>query len=308
MRERDMDKNEEEIVLLDIDLIDNNPEHPFKVVDEDLIELMESINKFGVTEPIIVVKCENGRYQAVTGHRRKRVCELSEIKKVPAIVRKLTRDEAVIQMVDSNIHREKILPSEKAFAYKLKYEAIKHQGKRNDLTLCPMGTKLKSAEVIANNESERQVYRYIRLTELIPELLQMVDENVIGFRPAVELSYLSKDEQDDLLDSIQSLLATPSLSQAQEMKRLSQAGKLTLEKIDEILCVEKPNQIPKYNITFQKFSHYIPRNVVTPKEVEDYVLKCVIICKERGIQVDKLDIDLSKMMNNKTKNRDRDSR
>lgn len=303
-----MDKNEEEIVLLDIDLIDNNPEHPFKVIDEDLMELIESINKFGVTEPIIVVKGEDGRYQAVTGHRRKRVCELSEIKKIPAIVRKLTRDEAIIQMVDSNIHREKILPSEKAFAYKLKYEAIKHQGKRNDLTLCPMGTKLKSAEAIANNESERQVYRYIRLTELIPELLQMVDENVIGFRPAVELSYLSKVEQEDLLDSIQSLLATPSLSQAQEMKRLSQAGKLTLEKIDEILCVEKPNQIPKYNITFQKFSHYIPRNVVTPKEVEDYVLKCVIVCKERGIQVDKLDIDLSKMMNNKTKNRDRDSR
>ena len=289
MNEKELSKNKEEIVILDVELIDENPEHPFKVIDESLGELIESINKYGVTEPIIVVKNDEGRYTAVAGHRRKRACELSGIKKIPAIIRNLTREEAIIQMVDSNIHREVILPSEKAFAYKLKLEAMKHQGKT-----CGQLVH-KSRDDISETESGRQISRYIRLTELIPDLLKLVDEGRIAFNPAVELSYLTRIEQEYVYDTIQCIDATPSYSQAQKMKKLSQNNKLTMEEIDNILSEEKPNQSLKYNLAIQRFSNYLPRNVVTPKEVEDYVLKCVIACKEKGIQIDKINIPLSKV-------------
>ena len=269
--------NLEKIVNINLNEIDDFPEHPFKVVENDeMKDMMESIQDKGVLVPTIVRKKENGRYEMISGHRRKKASELLNLETLPCIVRDLTNDEATIIMVDSNLQREKILPSEKAFAYKMKLSALSHQGNRNDLTSCPVGTKLSSAKELGNKQgdSERQVYRYVRLTELIPELLEMVDNEKIAFRPAVELSYLTQDEQYQLLDCIEYTEATPSLAQAIKLKKLSQNNKLTTDDIDEIMSQRKPNQIETYKFDKVRIRGVLPRNIEEDK-IEDYVIKSI---------------------------------
>ena len=225
--------------------IDDFPDHPFKVkLDEDMDQLVQSIKERGIITPVTLRPKEDGRYEIVSGHRRKKACELAGFDTVKAEVREMTRDEAIILMVESNLQRSVILPSEKAFSYKMRLEAMKRQGQRTDLTLSPVETKLRSSELIAQNsgDSRAQVDRYIRLTELIPELLDLVDEGRIAFRPAVELSYLQKEEQRALLEQIAYADATPSLAQAIKLKRFSQDGRLNNEIIEAIMSEEKPNQ------------------------------------------------------------------
>lgn len=263
------------IVNIPIQDIDNFSNHPFKVNVDD--EMLESIKDNGVVTPVIVRKKENGKYEMVSGHRRKLACEKLNIKDIPCVIKDLTDDEAIIIMADSNLQREKILPSEKAFAYKMKMEALTHQGKRTDLTSCPMVTKLQSAENIGKDygDSERQVYRFIRLTELIPKLLEMVDNEKIAFRPAVEISYLTNEEQTDLLDFMESYDCTPSLAQAIKLKNLSETKKLTVDEMEELLSQEKPNQIPKLKVSMNRLSSVLPKTLKNDKEREDYVVKAV---------------------------------
>ena len=268
----------ENVVMIPLNEISNFPNHPFKVErNEELEEMVESIKNGGVRQPVIVRAKEDGGYEMVSGHRRKLASEIAGLKEIPAIIRELTRDEATILMVDSNIQRERVLPSEKAFAYKMKLEAQKHQGKRNDLTSTQVVSKLRSNEILGNEmgESREQVRRYIRLTELIKELLDLVDTGKIAFNPAVEISYLQQDEQYVLLDCINQYEATPSQAQAIHLKKLSQEGSLTADKISEIIEEEKPNQKPKYQINYDRFKDYVPKNVATPKEMEDYLFECV---------------------------------
>ena len=228
--------------MIPLDKILDFPNHPYKVENNDEMQLMiESVRDGGVRYPVIVRPIEDGRYEMICGHRRKFASQFLGLKEIPAIVRELTKDEATILMVDSNIQREKVLPSEKAFAYKMKLESEKHQGKRTDLqqetTSCQVGTKLRSDEKVAENseDSARQVQRYIRLTELIKDMLELVDIGKVAFSPAVELSYLKEDEQYILLDCINKYDSTPSQAQAIHMKKLSQEGKLTAEKIEEMI-------------------------------------------------------------------------
>ena len=234
-----------------LSLIDDFPEHPFKVKDDEEMEkLKDSISLYGVLTPVVARRCENGRYELISGHRRKYACKALEIEFIPAIVREMSREEAVIAMVDSNLQREHILPSEKAFAYKMKLEALKCQGKRTDLTSSPLGSKLSGGEMaslVANESGDNRnnVYRYIRLTELVPELLKLVDDGRMAFRPAVEISYLTEDEQRDLVETIDSEDCTPSLSQACRMKKLSQEWKLDMDGIFAIMTEEKANQKEK---------------------------------------------------------------
>ena len=272
-----MDVNsQEKVYAIPIDAIDDFPEHPFQVRDdEEMAQLVRSIDNNGVLNPIIVR--QNGeRYELIAGHRRRHACRTLGIKTIPAIVRELSREEAVVEMVDSNLQREHILPSEKAFAYKMKMDAMKRQGQRTDLTFCPMVTKLNSAEEIAEqaSDSERQVFRYIRLTELIPELLTMVDEGKIAFRPAVELSYLTRDEQGDLFETIESEDCTPSLAQAIRMKNLSKDGKLDMDTIFAIMTEEKPNQKEKIKIPMERLERFFPRGM-PPKQIEDTIVKAL---------------------------------
>ena len=304
----EIDKNaskskKEEIVEIDIAKLKNFENHPFKVIDETLDELMNSITESGITTPIVIRPLKDGNYEIVSGHRRKRACELLGITNIPCIIRSMSKDEATIMMVDSNIQREEVLPSERAFAYKMKLEAMKHQGKKLEDTSCQVGTKSRTTEEISENDSARQVSRYIRLTELIPELLEMVDSKRIAFSPAVEISYLYKNEQMMLLKMIEMFDHTPSLSQAQELRRLSKSYELNEDTMEDLMSEEKPNQIPKINISYGRIQHYVPRNVVTPKEVEDYLIKCAIVCQQRGINIEKLDIKIDK-----PKQVDRDSR
>ena len=229
--------------------IDDFPDHPFKVkIDEDMDQLVQSIKERGIITPVTLRPKEDGRYEIVSGHRRKKACELAGFETVKAEVREMTRDEAIILMVESNLQRSTILPSEKAFSYKMRLEAMKRQqGERTDLTSVPVGQKLSSREILAENspDSNTQIQRYIRLTELIPELLDMVDESRIALRPAVELSYLKKEEQSALLEEISYADATPSLAQAIKMKKFSQEGKLSNDVIESIMSEEKPNQKEK---------------------------------------------------------------
>ena len=274
-----MDVNsQEKVYAIPIDAIDDFPEHPFQVRDdEEMSQLVRSIDNNGVLNPIIVR--QNGdRYELIAGHRRRHACRTLGIKTIPAIVRELSREEAVVEMVDSNLQREHILPSEKAFAYKMKMDAIKSQGQRTDLTSRPMGEKLLSVEEIANDaeDSARQVHRYIRLTELIPELLTMVDEGKIAFRPAVELSYLTRDEQCDLLETIESEDCTPSLAQAIRMKNLSKDGKLDMDTIFSIMTEEKPNQKEKIKIPMERLERFFPRGM-PPKQIEDTIVKALTL-------------------------------
>ena len=271
-------KSQETVCTVPISLIDDFAEHPFQVRDdEDMERLIQSIDNNGVLNPVILRK--NGeRYELIAGHRRKHACLRLGISGIPAIVRELSREEAVVEMVDSNLQREHILPSEKAFAYKMKMGAMKRQGQRTDLTFCPMVTKLNSAEEIAEqaSDSERQVFRYIRLTELIPELLTMVDEEKIAFRPAVELSYLTHDEQTDLLETIESEDCTPSLAQAIRMKNLSKVGKLDMDTIFAIMTEQKPNQKEKIKIPMERLEQFFPRGV-PPKQIEDTIVKALTL-------------------------------
>jgi len=272
-----LEKQKDVTIEVPLSMIDDFPNHPFKVInDESMQELVQSIKEYGLINPAIVRKKEDGRYELVSGHRRKMACELAGLTTMKVTVRELDRDEATIIMVDSNMQREQILPSEKAFAYKMKLDALNSRGKRNDLTLCPIGTKLHSAYLIAKNtgDSTRQVFRYIRLTELIPEILEMVDQKQIGFQPAVELSYLTRQEQLDLLETMQSEERTPSLAQAQRMKRLSADGRLNIDVIFSIMTEEKPNEKEKIVIPRKSIEAYIPKGLSRNKEVE-YVTKAL---------------------------------
>lgn len=258
--------------------IDDFPNHPFKVkMDEDMNQLVQSVKERGIITPVTLRQKEDGRYEIVSGHRRRKACELAGLERVPAEIKELSRDEAIILMVESNLQRSIILPSEKAFSYKMRLEAMKRQGQRTDLTLSPVGTKSgRSSEVITaeTGDSRNQIYRYIRLTELIPELLDMVDENKIAFRPAVEISYLTETEQHNLLNSISYNDATPSLPQAIRLKEFSKDGKLSAEVIEAILGEEKPNQHEKISFKAERLRPYIPSTVPLEK-TEDYIIKAL---------------------------------
>lgn len=242
--------------------------------------MAQSIKEEGFLHPLIVRKRQDGNYEIISGHRRKKASELANIKELPCIIRNLTDDEAIIQMVDSNMQREKILPSEKAFAYRMKLEAQKHQGKRTDLTSAQLGQKLENKtarEKVSDDvgESREQVRRYIRLTELIPKLLELVDNERIAFSPAVELSYLKEDEQYIILNIYEYDEATPTLSQAQYLKKLSQEGRLTTEKIEEIMKEPKPNQKEHIRFSAERINKVLPKYIKTEKQAEDFIIKCI---------------------------------
>lgn len=272
----------DEVKEIELYKIGEFPDHPFRVIDDDKMqEMVKSVKEYGVLLPVIVRKRGEGNYQMISGHRRKRACELAGIEKIKCIVKDLTDDEATILMVDSNIQREEILPSEKAFAYKMKLEAMKHQGKRVDLeeneTSRPLDGKLESAERMGEEvgESARTIQRYIRLTYLIPELLEQVDSKRIAFRPAVELSYLSEENQYVVENIFEFDEVTPSLSQAIRLKKLEQEGNLTEEKIEEIMQQEKPNQKEYIKIHNEKIEKYIPSRVKESGNVEEFIIQCV---------------------------------
>jgi len=260
--------------IVNIPLVDLYPfpENPFKVRDD--VELQDSIRDYGIISPLVVRPMETGSYEIISGHRRKAACEKAGIEQVPAFVRSMDRDTAIIALVDSNLHREHILPSEKAYAYKLKLEAIKRQGQRNDLTSRQVVGKLDSADIVGFEaaESGRQVQRYIRLTELIPPILEMVDNGRIAFSPAVELSYLAEKEQADLLVTMESEEATPSLSQAQRMKKLSADGKLDMNTIFVIMTEEKANQKEQIKLKKDSIKGFFPKGY-TAQQMEQVIMK-----------------------------------
>ena len=272
----DLFKNEQELAEsklpkiydIPIELIDEFPDHPFKVkLDEDMDQLVESIKERGLITPITLRPKEDGRYEIVSGHRRKKACEIAGLSYVKADVREMGRDEAIILMVESNLQRSVILPSEKAFSYKMRLEALRRRsGERTDLTSVPLGQRLggqTTREYIAANspDSNTQVQRYIRLTELIPDLLDLVDEGKIALRPAVELSYLSKDEQQMVFKQIEICECTPSHAQTIRMRKISQNGGLNAAMIEDIMLEEKPNQREKVSVSYEKVRKYIPESV-----------------------------------------------
>lgn len=268
------DDQREKVQQIPLSEITDFPEHPFQVKeDEALMEMAESIKKYGVLAPALIRPKPDGGYEMVSGHRRKRASEIASVETLPCIVREMDRDTAIIAMVDANLQRENILPSEKAFAYKMKMEAVKRQGARTDLTSRPVVEKLETADSLgeANGESGRQVQRFIRLTDLSPKLLQMVDDSKIAFRPAVELSYLKPDEQALLLDGITKQEATPSLSQAQRLKKYSQEGKLDVNVMDAIMTEEKKG-FEKLTLPGDRLQKYFPKTY-TPKQIEDTIFK-----------------------------------
>ena len=257
--------------------IDEFPNHPFHVrIDEDMEQLVESIKERGIITPVTLRQKPDGRYEIVSGHRRTKACELAGLATVKAEIKELSRDEAIILMVESNLQRTTILPSEKAFSYKMRLEAMNRQGQRTDLTSTPVVSKSRSNEMLGEigGESREQVRRYIRLTHLIPPLLDLVDAGKIAFRPAVELSYLTEEEQNSLLDSISSEQSTPSLTQALKMKEFSQNGRLNADVILSIMCEQKPNQKEKISFQSERLKPFIPKNF-TAKQTEDYVIKAL---------------------------------
>ena len=269
----------ETAIMIPIDKIEDFPNHPYQVKDNDeMREFAENIKANGVVMPVIVRPLKEGTYEMISGHRRKRACQLAGIKEIKAIVRELTDEQAIIQMVDSNKQREKILPSEKAFAYKMKLEAIKKQGKRNDLiTSSPVATKLNgtiTAEIVGEEfgEGKDNVYRYIRLTELIPEILQLVDEEKMKLRPAVEISYLKKEKQEYLYETIKYTDVFPSHPQARQMRKLSSENKLTTDEIDRIMSIEKSNQKEQLKFKVDSVKNYFPKDY-TIKQMEDVITK-----------------------------------
>ena len=265
----------EYITNIPVEKLKSFPNHPFQVRDDDSMnETVESIKTYGVLQPAIVRPSDDGNYEILSGHRRKRACELAGKKTIPAIVREFDDDAAIIFMVDSNLQRENILPSERAAAYKMKMEALKRQGLRTDLTSCQVGTKLRTDEQVAENsdDSARTIQRYIRLTELQPELQQMVDEKKIAFTPAVEISYLKPDEQKMLLDTISSEQATPSLSQAQRLKKLSQSGELTDDSMLSIMSEQKKPERNDLTIPADVLEKFFPRSF-TPMKMQEVIIK-----------------------------------
>ena len=280
--QRDEEKKEK-IEEIDISLIDNFKNHPFKVLEnEELEKLKDSINANGLMEAVILRPKPDGRYEMISGHRRLLACKKLRFEKIPSRIRSLTDDEATIYMVDSNLHREKLLPSEKAFAYKMKLEAMKHQGTylQDDEASRQLGDELKSVDILSSKseDSARQIHRYVRLTYLIPELLQMVDNTEleekpsIAMNPAVNLSYLSQEEQKMLVEYIEFNLATPSLEQAIKLKELSRGGILKEKNIKNLLDVPKANQIQKFKINEDKLYSVVPKNIERDK-IEDFVIK-----------------------------------
>lgn len=260
-----------------LDQIDDMPNHPYKVrMDEDMEALVESVKNHGIITPVILRQKEDGRYECASGHRRRKAAELAGFPTIKAEVREMTRDEAIIVMAHSNRQRSRILPSEKAFSFKMEMEALSRQGKRTDLTLSPVATKLDAAASVGekSGESRDQVFRYIRLTHLAPALLDMVDEGRIAFRPAVELSYLTEQEQADLIETIGYEDATPSLVQAIKMKEFSREGRLNADVILSIMCEQKPNQKEKITFHAEKLKPYLPKNI-NPKQTEEYILKAL---------------------------------
>ena len=261
--------------------IDDFPNHPFKVDVSEEDEILQSIKEVGVTTPILVRPKENGKYELISGHRRKKACELLGKNTIPCVIRELSNEEATILMVDCNYQREKVLPREKAFAYKMKHDAIKHQGMRNDLTSCQVGTKFRADEKLAENTeySARQIQRYISLTRLIPEFLTMVDNDALklspsmAISPASEISFLTQDEQKSLLDFMQCYDCTPSHAQAIKLKNHSQKGTLTIDYMEELLSEEKPNQIPRIGVSMERL--VLPNSLKNDKEREDFIVEAV---------------------------------
>ena len=281
----------EKVVTLNPADISDFPNHPFKVKqDEAMAEMVDSVKLYGVLAPALVRPKADGGYEMVAGHRRKCAATLAGITEMPCIVRNLTDDEATIIMVDSNLQRETILPSEKAFAYKMKLEAMKRQGQRSDLTSTPLEPKLKGSrsneELAASSpDSRSQIQRYIRLTELIPPVLDMVDSGKIAFRPAVELSYLSKEQQQSLYDTMECEDCTPSLAQAIKMKEFSRDGKLTVEVILSIMQEEKPNQLEQFKMPKERISKYFAPGTPAQK-IEDTIIKALELYRRRERQRD----------------------
>ena len=277
--------------------ISDFPGHPFKVrMDESMTELADSVKERGVLSPVLVRPMPDGSYQMVAGHRRKMAAELAGLPTVPCIVRELTDDEAIIIMVDSNLQREQILPSEKAFAYKMKLDAMKRQGQRTDLTLSPAATKLDSAAMLGkqSGESRDQVFRYVRLTNLVPELLDMVDNSVLkekdklqmALRPAVELSYLTEDEQNALLEVMDCEDCTPSHVQAIKMRGFSEKGKLNPDVILSIMQEEKPNQVEQFKIPRSRIDKFFPAGTPAQK-IEDTIVKALELYRKRQREMER---------------------
>lgn len=283
--ERD-DQSKDKIEEISISEIDDFPNHPFRVRnDEDMTRLVDSIREVGVLTPAKLRRKDDGRYELVSGHRRKHAASLAGLDTLRSVVKDMTRDEAIIEMVDANLQREKVLPSEKAYSYKMKLEAMKRQGQRSDLTSSPTGMKSQrrqSLEIIgeAGGDSRNTVHRYIRLTELIPELLELVDEGSIGMRPAVEISYLAKSEQTALADAIQSEACTPSHAQAIKMRRFSEQGKLTPEVVQSIMCEEKPNQAEQFRMPSEQLSRFFKPSM-TREEKAARIIKALELLEKQ---------------------------
>lgn len=276
------DASLEKIREIPLDQLVPFKDHPFKVIDDDsMMDTVQSIREHGILLPLIARPMPDGKYEIVSGHRRSHAGKLAGLETVPVIVRELDDDAAVILMVDSNLQRENILPSERAFAFKMKLEAMKHQGQRNDLSLCQVGTRSRADEKLAQsvNESARTIQRYIRLTELLPELLDLVDERKFAFNSAVEVSYLNPEEQGWLAETIDSEQSTPSLSQAQRLKRFSQDGKLTEDMVLAIMSEQKKPETERVVLQSRQISQYFSPSA-TPKEMETSILSMLDTAKE----------------------------
>lgn len=277
------DAQRERVQEIPLDQLKPFKNHPFKVRDDQrMLDTVDSIREYGVLVPAIARPDPEGGYELISGHRRKRGCEMAGLQTMPVIIRDLDDDAAVLVMVDSNIQREELLPSERAFAYKMKLEALKHQGARSDLTSSQLGTKLRADELLAQQagESRNQVQRFIRLTELISELLDMVDERKLAFNPAVEVSYLKRDEQWMLLEAMDAEQTTPSLSQAQRLKKFSQEGRLTEEAMSAIMSEEKKSDMDKVTLRSDTLRRYFPKSY-TPKQMEQTIIKLLDVWQKQ---------------------------
>lgn len=277
------DAQRERVQEIPLDQLKPFKNHPFKVRDDQrMLDTVDSIREYGVLVPAIARPDPEGGYELISGHRRKRGCEMAGLQTMPVIIRDLDDDAAVLVMVDSNIQREELLPSERAFAYKMKLEALKHQGARSDLTSSQLGTKLRADELLAQQagESRNQVQRFIRLTELISELLDMVDERKLAFNPAVEVSYLKRDEQRMLLEAMDAEQTTPSLSQAQRLKKFSQEGRLTEEAMSAIMSEEKKSDMDKVTLRSDTLRRYFPKSY-TPKQMEQTIIRLLDVWQKQ---------------------------
>ncbi len=276
-------KSQEYVKNISLFEITDFPNHPFKVrMDAKMVETIESVREHGVLLPALVREKPTGGYEMISGHRRKMASELAGFENMPCIVRNLSDDEAVIVMVDSNLQREEILPSEKAFAYKMKLEAMNRQGKRTDLTSTPLVSKFRTNEILAQEagESRETIRRYIRLTELIPEILEMVDEKKIAMRPAVELSYLPKEEQEILYDTMESEACTPSHAQTIKIRKFSEEGRLNEDVLLSIMSEEKPNQVEQWKIPKNRLKKYFPSGT-TQQKMEETIIKALELYRKR---------------------------